>query len=312
MDFKALWSKFRGTPYFRIAYLLLIAIASALILVTPFACFAILLVPVLTLLVPHWFGERRVKHHALNGVFMLAAVPLLAALLITPAWIGQDEFVQELAGTSGVSLSHGIVRPFRTGPVAGDFNFTVTMWTNQSAVASLDVRVHVLSLAGLSVTNVTVGMTHVAPDASDVFANGNYGDGERFWAIVPLAAVPHSFNFHVRNTTSSGIVVETLGAPGPFNAQYGAYFQLWFVNRFFNTLFIIVGFYLLLLLYWWTRKAREMRGEKLERGRKRDEGGGEYTCTNCGGDVSEADAKCPNCGAEFGPGPSSEPAERTS
>jgi hypothetical protein len=130
-----------------------------------------------------------------------------------------------------------------------------------------------------------------------------YGDGEQFYAVVPLQPYPHYYTFDATNGTADGTLIDALLVPGPFHAPFRAYFVYSLIGGFFNMIFIVVGFFLLLMLYWWTRRAREIRGTQLDRGRKRDEGGGEFTCTNCGGDVSEADVKCPNCGAEFGPGP---------
>lgn len=306
--FLPLWSKFRGTIYFRILYLLLIAVVGALSLASAVGCVALVLIPVLTLLIPHWFGERRFKHHALNGAFMLGLVSILFAAILTPGYVALDEFVLSEDRTR-LDLSDGIVRPYRTDPGPRAFNFTVTMWTNDSYAANFRVHVRVFSLVGFNVANESVDMIHDR-SGGDALSDGSFADGERFYAEVPLEPFVHSYGFGVVN--GSGLLLAaTPNVPGPFHAEYSTYFALWLYNGFFTMIFVIVGFYLLLLLYWWTRKAREIRGSRgPDRGRKRDEGGGEYTCTNCGGDVSESDTKCPNCGAEFGPGPESrEPAD---
>ncbi|TLZ49071.1 MAG: zinc-ribbon domain-containing protein [Methanobacteriota archaeon] len=75
--------------------------------------------------------------------------------------------------------------------------------------------------------------------------------------------------------------------------------------------FLVFGFFLILLIYWWTRKAREIRGAGAGKPGpgKKPEGGGEFTCTNCGADVSEGDAKCPSCGAVFEAEAAGEPAD---
>lgn len=313
MDWKALWSKFRGTHYFRITYLALTSALCALVLAATFrtavVCFSVLLIPVLTLLIPHWFGERRAKHHALNGVLVLVLTTLFFAALFTPSYASQGEYVLDATGDD-VTLSNGIVRPFRANLGAADFNFTVTMRVaNATDPANFTLRVQVLSLVGLDVGNQTVDM---APDLRglDELSDGAFWNGERFYAVVRLEPYAHSYSFQVTNESSNTFAVRTVGVPGPYNAPYGTYFALWLINGFFQMILIVIGFYLLLMIYWWTRKAREMRGARPDKGRKRDEGGGEYTCTNCGGDVSDADTKCPNCGADFGPGTERlEPAE---
>ncbi len=301
MDVRSRWTKFRSTPYFRAIYLVLVAGIAAFVRILDFStgivCFSVVLIPILGLLVPHWFGERRVKHHALNGLVILILVPLLFAAIVTPSFTGQDQFVLSRDGERG-SLSEGRVTPYRTAQAgATDFNFTIFLTSDDANAANFAVHVIVLSFVDFAVKEANVTMAAAG--------DGTFGDGEPFFANVPLGPFAHSYFFQVLD--GSEVIVETLGVPGPFNGNYGTYYTLWWYSGVFSMAFIMAGFYLLLLVYWWTRKAREVRGARGPR--KRDEGGGEYTCTNCGADVSETDTKCPNCGAAFGSEGASEPAK---
>lgn len=301
MDVRASWTKFRSTPYFRGVYLLLVAGIASFVRILDFStgivCFSVVLIPVLTLLVPHWFGERRVKHHALNGLVIFVLVPILFAAIVTPSFMGQDQFVLSQEETRG-SLSDGRVTPYRIAePGTTEFNFTLVLTSTDARATDFSIHVIVLSFENFAVTEENATMASAG--------DGTFGDGEPFFANVRLEPLAHSFGFQVLD--GDEVVVEACCVPGPFNANYGTYFTLWWYSGIFSMAFIMAGFFLILLVYWWTRKARAVRGARGPR--KRDEGGGEYTCTNCGADVSETDMKCPNCGAAFGSEGAGEPAK---
>jgi hypothetical protein len=296
MDFRTLWTKFRGTVFFRLLYLVLVAGAVSLLLPQGRLCFPLLLIPVLMLLIPHWFGERKIRNHALNALFVILVSALFYALLITPVVTSQEQVVQTHADVNkDVALADGRVDPFRTGRAAETFRFTVNLTTDHPDRGNFTVRVLMIDFEGLQFVPRFYAMLPASG------GNGDLADGENFTVGTTLPQLYHyGFNFQVLtivNTTQT-VFTETRGSPGPYNAPYAAYFGFELYQGLVGMLIISVGFFLLLLLYWWTRKAREIRGVRAP-GRKRDEGGGEYTCTNCGGDVAEADTKCPNCGAEF-------------
>jgi hypothetical protein len=142
----------------------------------------------------------------------------------------------------------------------------------------------------------------------DPRGNGSLIDGETYYANVALAPTLHLFNFQVLNASGT-VVAQTFGSWGPFNAPYDAILGTVWLRAYPAMVILGAGFYLILLLYWWTRKARDMRGARRPLEKKRAEGGGEFTCTNCGADVTEEATKCANCGAVFEAEAEGEPAE---
>jgi len=87
------------------------------------------------------------------------------------------------------------------------------------------------------------------------------------------------------------------------------------------TILAVVTYFAILFLWWYTARAREARVKAMARSAERSKEpskddsketpkpaltfGGKaakataFTCTNCGADVEETDAKCPKCGAVF-------------
>ncbi len=59
-------------------------------------------------------------------------------------------------------------------------------------------------------------------------------------------------------------------------------------------------FYILVGVAWWLRKAKQVR---LGSGGGKEKGGsmpsGDFSCSDCGGDVFESEEVCPHCGASF-------------
>ncbi len=310
MDFKALWSKFRKTFYFRVFILVLVSLLAVLLLQSPILCFSLVLIPVTMLLIPHWFGERSVKNHAINGLIIFVLATLLYASLLTPALLSlpqqaQGETNDPLGNPARATLSNGTVTPFQ-GAADTSFNFTVTLKSSDVNASQFVVRTKVLNVDGITVTGQMVDMT--------AMPGGTLATGKVFYGNSTLPPQVHLFNFEVFPNVTAGsnaVLVGTPGSYGPFNVGFGPHFLFELYRGLIQMAFLVFGFFLILLIYWWTRKAREIRGvqrERTEKG-KRAEGGGEFTCTNCGADVAETDTKCPSCGAVFESEEDSKPAK---
>lgn len=298
MDFRAFWTKFRSTPYFRLLYLTLVSGLVALILPFGSLCFPLLFIPILMFAVPYWFGVRKMKDHALNGLIVIVLSAALYAIILTPMVVSQEQVPLEGGSADVAQLSDGRVDPFWTTLEDASFNFTVTVTSSSSDAANYTIRLQLFDFEGIQFVPKPTGMIR---DASA--GDGDFADGEPFYVNTTLPPLVHAYGFQVLTVvnTTQEVVAQTLFTLGPFHAPYTTYLGYFFYQSFIGMVFVGLGFYLVLLVYWWTRKAREIRGvrESAKGPKKRDEGGGEYTCTNCGGDVAEGDETCPNCGASF-------------
>jgi len=322
MDFRAFWEKFRKTVYFRVFYLLLLSALIAFLLNLGAVCIFLLIIPILMVAIPYWFGERSFKNHAINGLVVIPLSALFFSLIFTPALLSQTQEPQSVdcpdnysptaprcyaATGPDVHLARGQVSPFKAAEGAA-FNFTVNMTSSSPQTSAMTVRVQMLDFVDLRFDARFIGL------ARDLREDGNFSNGESFYVETTLPAVFHfGFNFQVVQivNTTERVVAQTFGNGGPMNASYGTVFGYSFYQAIVGMVIIGFGFYVVLLIYWWTRKAREVRGAAAPPKGKRAEGGGEFTCTNCGADVSEDDAKCPKCGAEFEAEAEGEPAEAT-
>lgn len=296
MDVREFWTKFRGTVHFRLLYLFLVSTLIAMILPFGALCFPLLIIPVLMFLVPYWFGERKVRNLAVNGLLVIVLSALVYATILTPMVMAQTQEPQIAVGT-GLGLTEGRVNPFWTTNANAPFNFTVNLTATSPDPSKYTVRVQMVDFEGLQLVRRTFEMSRDA-----VRGNGNLTDGEHYYANTTIPPLFHAFNFQVLTVvnTTQVVVLETDGVTGPFHAPYTTYWGFVFYQGMIGMMFVGMGFFLVLLLYWWTRKARQIRGAPGEsKPKKRAEGGGEFTCTNCGADASEEDTTCPKCGASF-------------
>ena len=300
MDWKAFWTRFRNTVSFRFLYLVLITVLSAFLLVSGFGCLSLLFIPILMLLVPYSFGEKRLRNHAVNGVFVVLLIPVVYAFMVTPNLVTLPQLMQG-ASAGDLVVEGGHVTPFN-GTTSTSFNFTVSVSTDRPDADQLKVYLQMFDYPGIDTIPSSFLMTQ------DGSGDGNLSDGEDYYVNVTLSPVLHLFFFQVVNATDAAVAT-TNGSWGPFNAPYDTYLATIWVRSYVPMLVVAFGFYLFLMAYWWTQKARRVRGARPPPEAKRAEGGGEFTCTNCGADVSEGDAKCPKCGAVFEPEAEREPAE---
>ncbi|TLZ49070.1 MAG: hypothetical protein E6K18_08390 [Methanobacteriota archaeon] len=185
--FQSFWTKFRGTIYFRVLILALVS--------SPILCLSLILIPLSILLIPHWFGERSVKNHAVNGVIVLVLATLFYAVILTPALLSlpqQDQAynVDVNNNPAQAALSEGHATPF-VGAASTSFNFTVKMQSNNSDAANYTVRTQVVSVDGLTGTPAYYAM------AVDTSRPGTIRAGQYYYVAVTLPAEVHLFNFQV-------------------------------------------------------------------------------------------------------------------
>ncbi len=298
-------------------------------------CLGILLPPVTVFVIPYWLGERRMKRYALNILPVAVVALLVISAFQTQAVLSQEP---PNLGTTGVdpatptsslpplTVWNGSVVPFDTPSPNGTYAFHVRLKAASGVnVSRVSVYLNLTDAAGLSITFRSAPM---GVDPGPVNANRTNGTWYVAWQKLgtDVYEIYYFANDTRGNSTASDIAVAPLLAP------WGSYYILWVeivLERYIT--FFVAFYFVILFMYWYTVRTRKMRerliqarGEKLDLkkggGKEAEEGGTDkgaaaaeapapthdktkkataFTCTNCGADVTEDDAKCPKCGAVF-------------
>ncbi len=314
------FSKFRKTVYFRILYLVILGLIVAELFPIIFgneatACLGLLLMPAAVFVVPYYFGERRTKNFALNGIPVFIIAMLLVALFNTQASTDAPPFVLTDGNAPGasnatlppLSLWDGNVTPFKATPPQ-DFTFRVRLKTNGVNVANVTVHVNLITIQGLSgvLSNQTMSFEQ------------NTTNGTWFSLTKRLDPAVYEFGFSARD--NRGNYTFTPAPLGPITGSFFDYYYLW---AYLTTVYLAIPFsfyFVIIFMFWYTARMRRSRTDMLEKAalRKAEKekakeqketpkpaSGGKaakasaFTCTNCGADVDETDEKCPKCGAVF-------------
>ncbi len=292
-------------------------------------CLGILLPPVTVFVIPYWLGERRMKRYALYIIPVLLIALVLIAALQTQAVVDQGR--PDL--TSGVdpktansalptlSLWNGTVEPYNAASANQTYTFTVRVKGGPGVnVSNATVFLNLSELVGFSESLHSYAMS---PDPT----RNNTTNGTWYITWVPLGSNVYAFqyfaNYHQGNATFSAPVL------APILAPWSSYYGVWLVSVGEFMIYPASFYFVILFMYWYTIRARKMRQRLIERSRgekldlkkepsQEGEAAGEaeaaaapapprdrtkkaaaFTCTNCGADVTEADTKCPKCGAVF-------------
>ena len=333
VSFRTWFQKFRATIWFRITYLVLLGIIVAelyILTLSPLACLVVLLMPVSTFVVPYWLGERKLRRFAENlaVVFLIAIV--LAAAMSTGALLAQKESVPVQSFTdlsnSPMALTNGTVSPYRAPPQT-TFTFRVKLTTASSSTPDkYHVFLNLTVVQGLNnFDRRPFQMTYLGANVS----LNNTKTGSWFVVNQTLGDSIYGYAFSVTDLRSNW----TYAGPdlGPVTASgwtfYSFFLQVTALSQV--TTLAVVTYFAILFLWWYTTRAREARAKAMSRasgvpkeGAKEDSKGASkeaskessesaltfggkaskataFTCTNCGADVDETDAKCPKCGAVF-------------
>jgi hypothetical protein len=326
--------RYRATVWFRVTYLIVLGLLLAQLSIYAFsglACLILLLMPITTFIVPYSLGERKLRRLAVNAIPVFTIAILVAAAMSTQALLDQEQASPlhndpTSPSAPGLNLTNGTVNPYRP---PGPYTFRVKLTTAASAApANFSVFLNLTVIRGLTVSerpsyNMTVDPANASADTRD----GVWYEVQR-----DLTDSIHGFAFSVTDHRGNW----TIAGPdlGPLTASGWAYYGLflYLFSPFGLTdlsvifLFAIVVYYMVVFLWWYSIRAREMRAKYgLRAGPRGGQVGGQaggttgaekrkpeeeaerpkagkatvFTCTNCGADVSEADAKCPKCGATF-------------
>jgi hypothetical protein len=317
--FRTWFQKFRKTPWFRVTYLVLLGVIAAelyLLALSPLACVIILLIPVSIFVVPYWLGERKLTRFALNALVVFLIAILLASAMSTQALLSQTQAVElrSAAPAGRMALTNGTVMPYRAPP-STSFTFRVKLTTIANGTPSTyAVHLNLTAVRGFTIDQSSSPLVP-ANGSSPNTRNGTWYETR----LSNLGDAVYIYAFSVRdrgrNWTYTGVEIGPLTASGW--TYYGFFLYIWSVLSQV-TLISVVGYFAILFLWWYMVRARKLRAKGLPSAARKEapkEGSREpwpttdpggkaskaaaFTCTNCGADVTETDAKCPKCGAVF-------------
>ncbi|HYM41027.1 MAG TPA: zinc ribbon domain-containing protein [Thermoplasmata archaeon] len=291
-------------------------------------CLGIILPPVTVFVIPYWLGERRMKRLALYIVPVLVIALILIAALQTQAVVGQGkpnlssgvDPATPAARLPAITLWNGTVDPFNAPSANATYAFHVRLKQGPGAnLSRASVYLNMSELAGLS--DNLLSPIPMVKDSSRNATNGTW-----YVAWRPLDTNVYAFQFFA----SDGRGNQTFSSPvlAPVLAPWSNFYGIWLVSIGEFMIYPASFYFVILFMYWYTIRTRRLRERMIQaRGEKLDlkkEGAKEgevavkdatakppaptreksrkvaaFTCTNCGADVTDADTKCPKCGAVF-------------
>jgi hypothetical protein len=326
---------FRKTKWFHILVLVVLGLVAtglwALTAAGPIGeCLGVLLIPVSVFVIPYWLGERRLKTFAMNIVPVFIIAILLIAALQTQSILSQGDpgLSSGLppntanADLPPLSLWNGTVAPFSAPAPNQTYLYHVRLKmvgnVNRSTVS---VHLNLTKVNGLSEIFNAYPMQRDPGRLNDT-ANGTWYET---WHTLPPGI--YGFYFYANDTRTN--VTYSSGVLGPIIQPWPDWYGFILLFSAVNLIFPVSFYFVILFMYWYTLRNRKMRQRLIESSRaekldidKRAEAqakSGErkesaeppaptreksrkvaaFTCTNCGADVTEADEKCPKCGAVF-------------
>ena len=319
---RKMFQRFRGTPWFRVTYLVLLGLIVAQLYTltqSPVACIAILLMPVSVFVVPYWLGERKMRRFAENAAPVFAIAILVAAATFTQSLLAQPDPLElrsfpTFQSTPTMVLSNGTVQPYHAPPDT-NFTFRVKLTTSvNGAPGDYLVYLNLTVVRGLNAFERP--SFAMAFDAANSTSN-NTLNGTWFAKRMTLGDSIYGYGFSVRDQGTNWTVS---GADfGPLTASGWTYYGFFTYATAFSMTLPVIFYFLILFMWWYTRRSRQARtrmlGKLPEASASKDEPtdkpkaeiefgskaskAAAFTCTNCGADVRESDAKCPKCGAVF-------------
>jgi len=322
-----IWSKaraFRATPWFRVLYVVILgALVAELYLLTAsaLACLILFLMPFTVFLIPYYFGERRVRHFALNALPVFVIATLLAGGMATQALLAQNDPVELNSSVIPFSaptmaLANGTVSPYHADPNR-DFTFRVRLTTTvNGSYLNYNVSLNLTVIDGVSGTQPAYPMAY----SPGLNSSTNPRNGTWYEATLPLGGSIYGYAFSV--TDNRGNWTYTPSDFGPITASGTAFYGFFTYYTGISMTFPALFYFVILFMWWYTVRMRESRSRMLgketeipkekpalkprdkavekpaDSGSKASKAAA-FNCTNCGADVGEDDEKCPKCGAVF-------------
>ncbi len=334
-----LFLKFRQSKYFRPFYLVILAlIVMELFQFTGgtqvLFCLGTLLIPTSVLVIPYWLGERSLKNFAVNALPVFVIAMVLIAANQTAAVLGQGPIAMSTGydpATPNNQLPHLSLWNGSVDPPRGAPDQVYTFHVRLKEVAD---NGSVIPPASVTTFSANITQYNPFPSSSDQIvplhpdpSRTNQSNGTWYIGSTTLGDSVYSFFFWA-NDTKGNFTYATAPVLQPIIAGAISFYVFWLVNVALYLIFPVSFYFIIVFMYWYTIRMRKMRqrmaervrGEKVdfEKEPKKEEAavaGGEtepakeaaaktkkaaaFTCTNCGADVTEDDAKCPKCGAVF-------------
>ena len=122
------------------------------------------------------------------------------------------------------------------------------------------------------------------------------------------------YGFSVQSVPDPARVSFTTGAVAPVVASWSAYYAFYLFAWSSSLLTLLLFYYFFIFMWWYSARMKKSRRRMLkgaELGKAPEpmkmakpasgatRKASAFTCTACGADVEETDAKCPKCGALF-------------
>jgi len=315
---------FRATPWFRVVYILVLGglVAQLFVLTeSSLACLILFLMPFTAFLVPYYFGERRMRHFALNALPIFVIATLLAGATATQGVLERTAAVELSSAPISFSaptmaLANGTVAPYHAEPNR-NFTFRVRLITTvNDSYLNYNVSLNLTVIDGVSGTQPSYPMAY-SPGTN---SSTNPRNGTWYEATLPLGGSIYGYAFSVPDKL--GNWTYTPSDFGPITASGTAFYGFFTYYTGISMTFPALFYFVILFMWWYTIRMRENRARMLGKeplipkekpapksvdkaAEKPADPGGKaskasaFTCTNCGADVGEDDQKCPKCGAVF-------------
>lgn len=299
-------------------------------------CLGALAMPAAVLVIPYWLGERSLKNFAINAAPVFAIALILVAAFQTNAILSQGPPALTSGAdplTPNHSLPHfsfwnGTVQPYQ-GAADQNYTFRVRLKVINATGGLVPHPTNLTIVTNLSQSGDLLGGNLLAVPMIEDPVQTDFSNGTWYIAEQKLPSAIYAFRFWVNDTNANDTVVSSV-VLGPLNASPVTFYLATAEVTLVNLIFPVSFYFIIVFMYWYTIRMRRMRermaartqGEKLELDKSSAKGGttkesegpapprdvsakttkkkpAAFTCTNCGADVTEDDAKCPKCGAVF-------------
>lgn len=321
---RTLYQRYRKTVWFRVTYLVLLGLVVAqlyLLTASALACVVLFLMPISVFVVPYWLGERKMRNLGANALLVFSIAILVGAAMSTQALFSQDDALPlrslDFQTSGNMTLSNGTVTPYRAPP-PGPFTFRVKLTTAMNGTpADFTVFLNLTIVTGLSgferlpysFERLPYIMTYSPGNDSAT----NSRNGTWYETQLNLTDTIYGYAFSVWDQNRNW----TLAGPdfGPLTASGWTFYGFFVYFTALSGVMVVafIFYYAIVFLWWYTVRARKARGPRktspTDIAKPRPAATGDpgakaakaaaFTCTNCGADVSDADDKCPKCGATF-------------